>query len=321
MGGELFFADADSNYPDADFVIFGAPFDGTASFRKGSRLAPDAIREASYNFETYNPYFDIDLVDIPFHDVGDVDIPFHDAGDVDIPFHNAGDVDIPFHDAGDVDIPGNCTVEQAQAAVGDMVTAILSDGKIPIMLGGEHSLTVPCVRGSKNHFNDLGVVVLDAHFDLRQEYEGQVNSHACVSRRIIEDITDNYISIGIRSGTRNEYSLARSLGITYYSADLVEDKGIPHVLAELSRHLDLDTSHLYLSLDMDVLDPAYAPALGTPEPFGLTDRQVLSLIRRLAPRSVGFDLVEIAPGFDSGNTALLGAKFVCEFIASAWASR
>ncbi|MBA1341942.1 MAG: N(1)-aminopropylagmatine ureohydrolase [ANME-2 cluster archaeon] len=301
MGGELFFADADSNYSDADFVIFGAPFDGTSSFRKGSRFAPDAIREASYNFETYNPYFDIDLADIPFHD--------------------AGDADIPFHGAEDVDIPGNYTVEQAQAAVGEMVTPILRDGKIPIMLGGEHSLTVPCVRGSMNHFNDLGVVVLDAHFDLRQEYEGQVNSHACVSRRIIEDITDNYTSIGIRSGTRDEYSLARSRGITYYPADFVEDKGIPHVLAELSRHLDLDTSHLYLSLDMDVLDPVYAPALGTPEPFGLTDRQVLSLIRRLAPRSIGFDLVEIAPGFDSGNTALLGAKFVREFIASARASR
>ena len=331
MGGELFFADADSNYYDADFVIFGAPFDGTSSFRKGSRLAPDAIREASYNFETYNPYFNIDLADIPFHDAGDVDIPFHDAGDRDIPFHDAGDRDIPFydagdgyipfHDAGDRDISGNCTVEQAQAAVDEIVTRILSDGKIPIMLGGEHSLTVPCVRRSMDHFNDLGVVVLDAHFDLRQEYEGQVNSHACVSRRIIEDITDNYISIGIRSGTRDEYSLARSRGITYYPADFVEDKGIPHVLSELSRHFDLDTSHLYLSLDMDVLDPAYAPALGTPEPFGLTDRQVLSVIRRLAPRSVGFDLVEIAPGFDSGNTALLGAKFVCEFIASAWASR
>ena len=301
MGGELFFADADSNYPDADYVIFGAPFDGTSSFRKGSRLAPSAIREASYNFETYNHYFDIDLADIPFHD--------------------AGDVDIPLHGAEDVDIPDNHTVEQAQAAVGAMVTTILHDGKIPIMLGGEHSLTVPCVRGSMDHFNDLGVVVLDAHLDLRQEYEGQVNSHACVSRRIIEDITDNYISIGIRSGTRDEYSLARSRGITYYPADFVEDKGIGHVLAELSRHLDLYTSHLYLSLDMDVLDPAYAPALGTPEPFGLTDRQVLSLIRRLAPRSVGFDLVEIAPGFDSGNTALLGAKFVREFIASAQASR
>ncbi len=301
MGGDFFFADADSDYSDADFVIFGAPFDGTSSFRKGSRLAPDAIREASYNFETYNPYFDIDLADIPFHD--------------------AGDADIPFNGAEDVDISGNYTVEQAQSAVGAMVTAILSDGKIPIMLGGEHSLTVPCVRESMNQFNDLAVVVLDAHFDLRPEYEGQVNSHACVSRRIIEDITDNYTSIGIRSGTRDEYSLARSRGITYYPADFVEDKGIPHVLAELSRHLDLDTSYLYLSLDMDVLDPAYAPALGTPEPFGLTDRQVLSLIRRLAPRSVGFDLVEIAPGFDSGNTALLGAKFVCEFIASAWASR
>jgi agmatinase len=289
MDRELFFADADSNYPDADFVIFGAPFDGTSSFRKGSRLAPDAIREASYNFETYNPYFDIDLADIPFHD------------------------------AGDVDIPGNYTVEQAQTAVDEMVNVILSDGKIPIMLGGEHSLTVPCVKRSMNHFNDLGVVVLDAHFDLRQEYGGEVNSHACVSRRIIEDITDNYISIGIRSGTRDEYSLARSRGITYYSADSIENKGIPHVIAELFRHFD--TGHLYLSLDMDVLDPAYAPALGTPEPFGLADGQVLSLIRWLAPRSVGFDLVEIAPGFDSGNTALLGAKFICEFIASARATR
>lgn len=289
MCGEFIFADADYNYSDAAFVIFGAPFDGTSSFRKGSRLAPDAIREASYNFETYNPYFDIDLADIPFHD------------------------------AGDVDIPDECTVEQAQAAVDEMVTIILSDGKMPIMLGGEHSLSVPCVRESMNLFNDLGVVVLDAHFDLRDEYEGEVNSHACVSRRIIEDITDNYISIGIRSGTRHEYSLARSRGITYYPADFIEDKGIPHILAELFRYFD--TSHLYLSLDMDVLDPACAPALGTPEPFGLTDRQVLSLIRWLAPRSVGFDLVEIAPEFDSGNTALLGAKFVREFIASAWASR
>ncbi len=289
MGGEFLFADADSNYSDAAFVIFGAPFDGTSSFRKGSRLAPDAIREASYNFETYNHYFDIDLADIPFHD------------------------------AGDVDIPDDCTVEQAQADVHEMVTIIISDGKIPIMLGGEHSLSVPCVRESMNLFNDLGVVVLDAHFDLRDEYEGEVNSHACVSRRIIEDITDNYISIGIRSGTRYEYSLARSRGITYYPADFVDDKGIPHILAELFRYFD--SSHLYLSLDMDVLDPAYAPALGTPEPFGLTDRQVLSLIRWLAPRSVGFDLVEIAPEFDSGNTSLLGAKFVREFIASSWASR
>ena len=288
MDGKLFFADADSSYSDAAFVIFGAPFDGTSSFRKGSRHAPDAIREASYNFETYNSHFDIDLLDIPFHDMGDVDIK------------------------------KDHTVLQALSAVDEMVSRILDDGKIPIMLGGEHSLTLPCARASKDRFDDMGVVVLDAHLDLRDEYEGEVNSHACVSRRIIEDVTDRYVSIGIRSGTKDEYSLAKAQDITFYPADLVVEKGMAYILHELSGRLD--TKHLYLSLDMDAIDPAYAPALGTPEPFGLTDRHVLSLIHELAPKCIGFDLVEIAPQFDTGNTALLGAKFIREFIASAWAS-
>jgi agmatinase len=285
----LIFADADSNYSDAAFVIFGAPFDGTSCFRKGSRLAPDAIREASYNFETYNSYFDIDLADVPFRDVGNIEIS------------------------------EDYTVDQALTAVSTIVDTVLSDGKVPIMLGGEHSLTLPCISASKNRFSDLGAVILDAHLDLRNEYKGEINSHACISRRIIEDVTEQYVSIGIRSGTRDEYSLVKERDITYYAADYVLDKGIDHILIKLTRQLD--TSHLYLSLDMDVIDPAFAPALGTPEPFGLSDRQVLSLVRWLAPLSVGFDVVEIAPQFDSGNTALLGGKYVREFIASAWASR
>ncbi|MCL7414514.1 MAG: agmatinase [ANME-2 cluster archaeon] len=289
MGGKLYFADADSSYSDAAFVIFGAPFDGTSSFRKGSRMAPDAIREASYNFETYNSFFDIDLSDVPFHD------------------------------AGDVDIGEDHTVDQAISAVSGMVNKILADGKIPIMLGGEHSLTLPCAGASKAVYDDLGVVVLDAHLDLRSEYKGQSNNHACVSRHIIEDVTPRYVSIGIRSGTKDEYSLTKAQNITYYPADLVMDKGMAHILIELTRQLD--TRHLYLSLDMDAIDPAFAPATGTPEPFGLTDRQVLSLIRWLAPLCAGFDLVEMAPQFDSGNTALLGAKFLREFIASAWVYR
>ncbi|MDF1531809.1 MAG: agmatinase [ANME-2 cluster archaeon] len=286
MSGTLF-ADANHNYSDAAFVIFGAPFDGTSCFRKGSRQAPDAIREASYNFEKYNVHFDIDISRIPIHDMGDVEIK------------------------------ENNTVEQALTAVEKTVSTIIQDCKIPIMLGGEHSLTLPCVTASKNKYDDMGVVVLDAHLDLRDRYEGEVNSHACISRHIIEDVTDRYVSIGIRSGTKDEYSLAKVQDITYYPADLVVEKGIAYILNELNGKLD--TQHLYLSLDMDVIDPAYAPALGTPEPFGLTDRHVLSIIHELAPRCIGFDLVEIAPQFDSGNTAILGAKFIREFIASAWA--
>ena len=284
----FFFADADSSYSDAAFVIFGAPFDGTSTFRKGSRLAPDAIREVSYNYETYNAFFDIDLTDVPFHD------------------------------AGNIDIHEDWTVNQVLLAVGDMASRILTDGKIPVMLGGEHSLTLPCIKESKTRYRDLGAVVLDAHFDLRDEYMGEINSHACISRRIIEEVTDNYISIGIRSGSREEYSLAREKNITCYPADHITDTGIDHIITEVIRRLN--TRHMYLSLDMDVLDPSFAPGLGTPEPFGITDRHVLSLIRSLAPMSVCFDVMEIAPQFDNGNTALLGAKYVNEFIAAVWAS-
>lgn len=289
MSEKLIFADADSDYTEAAFIIFGAPFDGTSCFRKGSCFAPHAIREASYNFETYNPYFDIDLEGVPLHDAGDITV-------------YEGD-----------------TIDQVLEAVSRMVTKILGDGKIPIMLGGEHSLTLPCIRESKARFPDLGAVILDAHLDLRDVYEGEKYSHACISRHIIDDVTDKYISIGIRSGTREEYSLVRQRSLSCFSADQVAEKGIAHIILELSRKLD--TENLYMSLDMDAIDPAFAPATGTPEPFGLTDRHVLSLIRWLAPITVGFDVVEIAPQFDSGNTALLGAKYIREFIASAWASR
>ncbi|MCD4844162.1 MAG: agmatinase [Methanosarcinales archaeon] len=287
MSDNFFFADADSSYEDAIFIIFGAPFDYTSTYRKGSRLAPDIIREVSYSFETYNPFFNVDLCNVPMHD------------------------------AGNIEISNNCTIEQAITVVGNMVRKVIAQGKIPIMLGGEHSLTLPCIRETKLRYHDLGAVVLDAHLDLLNDYSGERNSHACISRRIIEDVTDEYVSIGIRSGSRDEYSTAKTKNIIYYTADQIYDMGCDNVHTELSRYLN--TRHLYLSLDMDVLDPSFAPALGTPEPFGLTDRQVLSFIRKLAPRTVGFDVVEIAPQYDSGNTALLGAKFIREFIAAVWA--
>jgi len=289
MSANFFFADADSSYKDAVFIIFGAPFDYTSTYRKGSRLAPGAIREASYSFETYNAFFNVDLCDVPLHD------------------------------AGNIEISNNSTIEQAITAVGDMVSKVLAQGKIPIMLGGEHSLTLPCINEAKIRYPDLGAVILDAHLDLRDDYSGERNSHACISRRIVEDVTSKYVSIGIRSGSRHEYSIADLRDIKYYTADNIYDMGCDNVHTELTRYLN--TRHLYLSLDMDVLDPSFAPALGTPEPFGLTDRQVLSFIRKLAPRSIGFDVVEIAPQYDRGYTALLAAKFIREFIAAVWANK
>lgn len=279
--------DAPSEYGNAEYVIFGVPFDGTSSFRAGSRFAPDAMRKASANFESYNAFFDIDLAELPIHDAGDLE-----------PYASVDD-----------------TLRDLFYAV----EPIAKDGKIPIMLGGEHSLTLPCVKACAKHAgDDLGVVVLDAHFDLRDEYSGLKNNHACVSRHIIDEVTDNYVSIGIRSGPKEEWDFAKENNIRYYTPDDVATKGIKNVLDEVIKYLDC--SKIYLSLDMDALDPSFAPALGTPEPFGLDALDVREMIRTLAPMSVGFDIVEIAPEYDGGQTAILGTKLMREFIAAHAAS-
>jgi agmatinase len=140
-----------------------------------------------------------------------------------------------------------------------------------------------------------------------------------VSRNILNEVTENLVSIGIRSGPEEEWVFARENNLKYYTADDVESTGMVEILKEALEWLDC--SQLYLSLDMDAIDPAYAPGLGTPEPFGLSARDVRTAIRTLAPFSMAFDVVEIAPEYDSGQTAMLGAKLMREFIASHAKSR
>jgi agmatinase len=280
------FADANSDYKKARYVIVGVPFDGTSCFRKGSSLAPQEIREASYNFETYSSFFDFDLIDVDIHDAGDLEV----AKDI------------------------NSTLELISAHAGNYV----KDGKIPIMLGGEHSLSYPFVKACQEKNPDIGFVVLDAHMDLREEFHGERNSHACISRHILEDVTRKYISIGVRSGTREEYGYVTENGIKVFSADYVEAEGIEKIISEIRDYI---RGPVYLSIDMDAIDPAYAPALGTPEPYGIKPRDVRAVISCLAPDIVGFDLVEIAPAYDSGNTALLGAKIVRDFIMASAKAR
>jgi agmatinase len=279
------FADASSSFDEAAFVLYGVPFDGTSSFRAGSKWAPREMRKASYNFETYNGDLDVDLCDVPVHDMGDCEV-----------YSNVDDT---------LDI------------VYDVASGIVKAGKIPIMMGGEHSLTYPCVRAYKGK---IGVVVMDAHYDLREEYGGLKNNHACVSRHIIEDITDKYVSIGVRSGTKEEYEYAKdNKKIRAYSADDVYSKGIEAILKEAGAYMK-GCDRVYVSLDMDAIDPAYAPGLGTPEPFGITARDVRSVIRYFAPKAAGFDVVEISPEYDHGTAAILGAKLIRDFIAAKWKS-
>lgn len=279
--------DALSDYKEALYVIFGVPFDNTSSYRAGSRWAPDAIRKASANFESYNPTFDIDLVDLPVHDAGNLET--------------------------------SASVDETLQELYEASKELLNDGKLPIMLGGEHSLSFAPIKACKELAgDDFGVLILDAHLDLRDWYRGFQNNHACVSRNILEKVTKNLVSIGVRSGPEEEWVFARENKLKYYTADEVQDRGIVEILKEALGWLNCN--HLYLSLDMDALDPAYAPGLGTPEPFGLTALEVRTAIRTLAPFSMAFDIVEIAPEYDSGQTALLGAKLMKEFIAAHAAS-
>lgn len=281
------FVDSLADYESARYVIFGVPFDNTSSYRAGSRWAPDAMRQASANFESYNPTFDIDLADLLIHDAGNLDT--------------------------------SASVDETLQDLYEDTKELLSDGKLPIMLGGEHSLTYATVKASAEAAgDDFGVLVLDAHFDLRDGYRGFKHNHACVSRNILSEVTKNLVSIGIRSGPEDEWVFAKENKLKYYTSDDVEAIGMVEVLKETLEWLDC--SQLYLSLDMDALDPAYAPGLGTPEPFGMTARDVRTAVRTLAPFSMAFDIVEIAPEYDSGQTAMLGTKLMREFIAAHAAS-
>jgi agmatinase len=280
------FAEADTSYDEARFVLYGVPFDGTSSFRAGSRWAPDEMRKVSYNFETYIPDFDVDLSDVPVHDMGNIET-----------YVNVDD-----------------TLEEVYL----LAKGIVNSGKIPVMMGGEHSLTYPCVKafGGK-----VGVVVLDAHLDLRPEYRGIKHNHACVSRHVIDELTDKYVTIGVRSGPKEEWAFVRDHPeYKFYTADDVCRKGIDAILQEVNMYLS-GCDSIYLSLDMDAIDPSFAPGLGTPEPFGITPRDARAVIRSMAPRAVGFDVVEISPEYDSGEiTSMLGAKLIRDFIAAKWKS-
>jgi agmatinase len=279
------FADANADPEEAEFVIVGAPFDATTSFRSGTREGPDAVRRASYNFETYVHRHRIDFRDINVSDLGNLDLGADPA--------------------------------YARETIRDSF-AFIPEKAIPIFIGGEHSIAPPIVaevarrrRGSSG----IGVIVLDAHFDLREEYGGTKLSHACASRHILEtDGVAGYASIGIRSGDMKEYIWAEEHGVHYHSSDEVHERGIELVLNDVLKEVGCE--EIYLSIDFDAIDPAYAPGVGNPEPFGLSSWDVRHVVERIAPKAVGLDVNEIAPQFDGGQTATLGAKLIREFIAA-----
>jgi len=278
------FADAVAEADEAEFAILGLPFDSTASFRSGSRSAPDAVRQASYNFEPYDHRNQVDLQDLRISDLGNLDLGSDPA--------------------------------TAWEAMRDCFS-FLPDQAVPVFIGGEHSVTPALVEQMMGD-GELSVLVLDAHLDLRDEYGGTRMSHACASRRILDLGPRGYVCLGVRSGSQEEFEYAAKRGLTYFTSDQSAEQGVDALLDRVMEGLG---DRIYLSIDFDVLDPAYAPAVGNPEPFGLSPRDVRRVLERVAPRAVGLDVTEISPVYDQGQTAILGARLIRDFMASKARSR
>ncbi len=280
MPTSLTFADANETLDESDIVLYGVPYDRTASFRSGSRLGPNAIREASYNFESYLMDREVDLANVKVCDLGNTE----EFG------------------------PTKDMVEGVQRRSRDLVR----QGKVPIVLGGEHSIAPASVMGFGDETAVLGI---DAHLDFRDEFLNDRFSHACSARRISDHVgVDDVVYMGVRSFSAEEKEDLERLNLTFVSAYEVHEKGIEKAVERALRAVDAE--RIYLTIDLDGVDPAYAPAVGNPEPFGLTPIQVKKVIDLLAPHLVGMDLNEVAPGWDHGQTALLAARLVREAIAA-----
>jgi len=274
------FLDASATFEEARYVLLGAPLDRTASYRSGSRFAPSAVRRASLYMETYSPRTGLDCGDVAIADAGDV--------------------------------KGLDEMEEAVMNIEAAVRLIHASGKVPVMLGGEHTVTLGALRGLRP---DL-VVDLDAHLDLRDRLLGLELSHGTFMRRGLEELRHNLIVLGCRalSGEELEFAEANADRVKVITAADLLKGGVDRGAEAVRRELD-GVSSAYLTIDMDVLDPASAPAVGNPSPEGISVTMLLDLVAGVVDeRFMGFDLTEVTPHYDSGLTAMQAAYIALETI-------
>jgi len=278
------FIGADSDFASADAVIFGAPYDSTTSFRPGTRFGPAAMRSESFGIETYSPYQDRDLEDVRVHDAGDLELPFG-------------------------------APDRALDMIEEKADEILSAGKVPFLLGGEHLVTLGSVRAAARRFPGLCIVHFDAHADLREDYLGVKLSHACVMRRCHDILGDGRIwQFGIRSGTRDEFEFMKA-------GHVVTEPFTAKTLPQLSLP---EGTPVYLTVDMDVLDPSEFPGTGTQEAGGLRFAELLGSVVDILSRFnvVAVDNVELSPHLDpTGRSTALACKFLREELLALAAGR
>jgi len=264
-----------ADYQKAQVVIIPVPLERTTTYVRGTRKGPCAIIEASRNMETYDEELRVET----YREIG---------------IHTLEEMETE-----------EGSLERVLADIHTLVAGILADGKFPLLLGGEHSLTVPAVAAAARTFADLSVLQIDAHADLRETYQGERNSHACTMRRVLEICPA--VQVGIRSLSIEEaVDIPKLKTKIYWAQDIVS-----RLSAEWIANIVRDMSpHVYLTIDLDALDPAIMPAVGTPEPGGLSWEQVTALVRTLARQRkiVAMDVVELVPtpGFHTAD--FLAAK-------------
>ena len=272
------FIGCESSFEQASVVLYGAPFDSTTSFRPGARFGPSAIRHESFGLETYSPYEDKDLMDIRVFDSGDLELCFGSS-------------------------------ELALSDIENRTKEILKAAKLPVLLGGEHLVTLAAVRAVFHEYPDLHIIHFDAHADLRDDYLGTKLSHACVLRRCHELLGDNRIhQFCIRSGEREEFQFAaQHTDFHPFTFD-----GLKETVQELKEK----KIPVYFTIDLDCLDPSAFPGTGTPEAGGVSFLELLDAIRTVAQANiVGADLNELAPMLDvSGVSTATACKVLRELL-------
>ncbi|WP_455369971.1 agmatinase [[Eubacterium] cellulosolvens] len=276
------FSGYSKDFDKADYVVLGVPYDRTSTYRQGSALAPTAIREASNNIETYSLRSNIDIEDIAICDVGNLDV---------------------------VD-----SVSEILRRLELCISDIHNSGKIPIILGGEHTLTYASVKALKN---DIGIVDFDAHMDLRDEYMGEKLSHTTFMRRICEEVgADRIIEVGTRAVSKEELKFANEAGVKFYSTYDVRKHGAKKISSMINSAMS-GFKKKYVTIDVDVLDPAYAPGVGNPEAEGLDTSTIIEILKEILDLDiVGIDVVEFCPNYDNGATASQVAKILFEILAT-----
>ena len=277
------FLGCDSEFCDSKIVIFGAPFDSTTSYRPGTRFASRYMRAESYGLETYSPYQDLDLEDIDIFDSGDLELCFGDT----------------------------------QKALGDIenhTRKILDSGKLPLMIGGEHLVTLGAVRAVYDKYPDLHVIHFDAHADLRDEYLGATLSHASVIHRVWDMVGDDRIyQFGIRSGERAEFEWGKN----HVKTQKFNFDGLDGVIERLKG------KPVYFTIDLDVLDPSVFPGTGTPEAGGVSFTELLDALLKVSKLNiVGMDINELSPMLDaSGASTAVALKVMRELLIAVYKER